>query len=108
MRSGFTGLRRVLPQATAAISGWGNIMSTIKRRRPAATELAASSRLPDATHQVLTTQSGWIECRYAGPDELVIRGTVTGSAYLLRPGSEVTIHVEDWPVVKETVLLQGL
>jgi hypothetical protein len=70
--------------------------------------LAATAGLPQATQPVFTTQSGWIECRYAGPDDLVIRGTVTGTAYLLRPGSEVVIHMEDWPVVKETPLVQGL
>lgn len=76
------------------------IVSDCGKRRTAATASA------EVTPPVLSTQRGWVEYSYAGQDELVVRGIVTGTAYFLKPGAEVTISMEDWPALQRTELLQ--
>lgn len=78
-----------------------------KKRRSTATTLVGQV-IPAANPQVLSTQRGWVECSYAGEDELVLRGTVTGVSYHFRPGVELAVSLEDWPVLNRTGLLQLL
>lgn len=79
-----------------------------KNRRSTATAPLVGQVIPAANPQVLSTQRGWVECSYAGEDELVLRGTVTGVAYHFRPGVELAVSIEDWPVLNRTGLLQRL